>query len=187
MGVFDYNDAHHSNRKQFMILKYFLPVFMEIFKKEPNLVGAVSDSAFFFKKALREEVLSLSARILGGVIVSSVVIYALITVMGELNQILLTQVQGEVLSIITFTIVAAIGGILLAGILKYNSTKKMSDVNPNLELGRSYGIDVSRILEKFYDGLMKGMEERTVSSRQPKPPFVAHANLAEVGKQAQNM
>lgn len=146
-----------------MSLKFFLPLILEMFKKGPNLVGAVTDSTDLLKKALREEVLSLSARILGGVIVSSVIIFALVTVLSQVNQMLLTQVRGEVLSIIAFSLIAAIGGVLLVPLLRNRKVTKLATMDashasmPSFDL--PHGLDTHSILNKFYEGLLDGIEK----------------------------
>lgn len=135
-------------------LKYYLPLFADLFRSNSKLTEAVFKSKNMIVEALQEEILALSIKILGGLILTAVIIFSLVSVGQQINILLLSMENGPYLSMGLFGMLA-----MLCAVSLYYLFKPKPRVATLPVATSDFGIDVNRILTNFYNGFAEGLEK----------------------------
>lgn len=144
-----------------MNMRLFAPLLLDIFMKKNDaseMRQAVSQSQEIFRKAIREEILAISFRIIGGLVLASILVYSLIVLGERVNAMLLASADGTCASLATFSTVALATIGTLFFLFRERAKPKAKSESADLPLP---GLDLNKVLTGFYKGLNEGIESAT--------------------------
>lgn len=133
-------------------LNVLITVLGAIFRSKPDISDVLSQSTDQIKQALRAEALSIAIRIFCGLIATSVVIYALVTLGLQLNVILLALNDGPYWSMGIFGLVAILGSVALYYLFKPNANQ----ISIPAAQTPQKRFDFLKIVDAFLTGIEKG-------------------------------
>jgi len=142
-----------------MILKYLILALSPFaFNRGESAVDRANNPIESIKKALRDEVSALVLKSLLGVLVVSIVVFSIIQV-AKAIQILLSQFEnGFLYELVGFSVVAAIGSIMLYHLFK-DSSKDSASISVEVRAPQSE-FKLQNLGLKFFDGIKEGLASR---------------------------
>ena len=135
------------------IMPYFLDFLKSVFSKSDDASRGID----FIKKNIRDEVLAIAGKLFLGLILSSVMIFSLITMGRRLDAYLDMYVDGLLGSILIFSLIGLICAGCLYRIFRTNTEKQSAEVKVSFP---SANIDFEKLLVSFLDGMLSGFDEK---------------------------
>ena len=134
------------------MLSVFARIVGEVFKENPTISDAISASKQSFMFDLRAEALAISARVLGGLVLCSVIVFALIKLGQRVDTMVMMSVDGIYISMaLLVTVVTVCTTTLFIIFRPMIKPKKPVQAPPK-------SLDFHNIVMNFIVGLNEGYE-----------------------------
>lgn len=140
--------------------KLLLPILTELVVHTFNVSHKVTESTKLIKESLQNEILSITIKLFFGLILTSVIIFSLISVGQLSNNYFLTLENGMIVSITVFTLVAIGGSVGLRFLLKSRMAKKETSTEELLD------VNIQLLLTNFLQGVADGMEQAAAKNQE---------------------
>ncbi len=141
-------------------LKLVLPLLIQFLSQTSDLSSRVSESTNLVREALHEELLNFAVKFFFGLILTSVIIFSLLSLGQQINIYLLSTGNGPAFSVAAFSILAVLGSVGLKFLLKPVPVAKRVS-----ESGEAQQVSLQKLLVTLCEGLAEGYTN-TVQNQQ---------------------
>lgn len=160
------------------MLKLLLPILLGFLQPRNNLpadfMSVSAKAEEVIRTAIRREALAIAMRIFGGIILSGVIIYSLVCVGEQINDLLLIMDFGPYYSLIGYSVLALlciVGLFLLFKQPRHVAATASQAIAPRLRTSppaQEPGLHLPHIMLSFYDGFNKGINQPRRRHRRPQ-------------------
>jgi hypothetical protein len=152
--------------------KNMMALVSDILKNFRSISPALTDPARFIKQTIHEEILQLSFKLLGSIILTSMIIFSIISLGQQLNLLLLSTESGPYLAIVLYGTLITLGSFGLRHFLIGKSSLQEIDIPQQTEVPLMTPQQLLIVFaEGLAEGLLKGEHVKQEGSQKMEPPL----------------
>lgn len=137
-------------------IKFLFPIVMEFLRNESAVNSSIS-----IEKIIYEQIVALVVKILAGILLIVIMLFALLSILGQLNTLILSYENGPLWLISLNMGIFILGFFVLFYLFKSKSISMKKNSQNKID---NSGIDAQKAIANFFEGFAEGLNKPIKSS-----------------------